>query len=92
MVIIIEQQHSLNKTLNVSVHKDLYRVPHDGSEEESEEDEEAAPPHRPLPGLVAEVPQEDNAQEEPNHAPGDVGRVGDEIVLAGISVGHKDKY
>ena len=85
-MIKVEQQGSLDKTLDVSVHKDLYSVPHDGAEEEAEEDEEAAPPQRPLPGLVAQVPEEDDPQQEPHHGPGDVGRVGDEVVLAGVPV------
>ena len=91
MVIIVEQG-SLDKTLEFSVDKDLYRVPHDGAQEQSEEDQEAAPPQRPLPGLVAEVPEEDDPQEEPHHAPGYVRRVGDEVVLAGVSVKHRYKY
>ena len=48
---------SLDKTLEVSVDKDLYRVPDDGPEEKSQEDEEAAPPQSSLPGLVAQVPE-----------------------------------
>ena len=85
MVMKVEQL-SLDKTLDVSVDKDLYRVPDDGAEEKSEEDEEAAPPQRPLPGLVAEVPEEDDPQQEPHHGPGYVRCVGDEVVLAGVPV------
>ena len=50
----IVEQRSLDKTLDVSVDKDLNRVPDDRPEEQAEEDQQAAPPQRPLPGLVAE--------------------------------------
>ena len=75
---------SLYKTLDVSVKKYFYRVPDDGAEEQSEEDEEWAPPDCPLPGVVWEVPQQHHPQQQPRHTPRDVGRVGHEVVLAGV--------